>query len=222
MSIQVSFGNRHNGVPRDTAGLRASDTLPHQMMFLDQVHGTDVVIIDAAALNHIHTADAMVTFLPGLGLAIKTADCAPVLLYDETAGVIGAVHSGWLGTLHNIIAPTIDAMCRTGARADRIKALIGPCLQRNNFAMGQDIYDRFLAQRATHAQYFQPIENEPQKFLFDHLRLLTWQLQQSGITHITPDEHCTLAQSDIYYSHRARHTNLAHDTMRNVSMIWLD
>ena len=220
MTIKTAFGDRASGVDRQTVGLIQQQQAPHQVLFLDQTHSRDVIVVNDVQNMPLCDGDAVVTRLPDLGLAIKTADCAPVMLFDETAGVIAAVHSGWQGTLQDIVTPTIAAMLSQGAMAIDIQVVIGPCLQQNRFLMGADVYQKFTVQNPAYADFFRPAVDENDKYLFDNAGLIAWQLRQNSVSQITTDQTCTLTQSEKYYSYRARHTNSAHDTMRNVSMIW--
>lgn len=95
---------------------------------LSQFHGNDVVTVTtvpvAGPLDDVPHADAQVTTLPGVGLMVRVADCVPVVLADETAGVIGVAHAGRLGTQLDIATATVGAMRELGA--SRITAWIGP------------------------------------------------------------------------------------------------
>ena len=91
-------------------------------------------------------ADALVTDRPGLALGILTADCAPVLLADREAGVVGAAHAGWKGAIGGVTDSTIAAMESLGARRDRIAAAIGPCIARASYEV-DDAFARALRGR---------------------------------------------------------------------------
>ncbi len=96
-----------------------------------QVHSSDCVTVTTPFEDDARPhADALVTDRPGLALGIVTADCAPVLLADVQAGVIGAAHAGWKGALGGVTDATIQAMEALGAQRDRIAAAIGPCIAR--------------------------------------------------------------------------------------------
>ncbi|MBU6266433.1 MAG: peptidoglycan editing factor PgeF [Sphingomonadales bacterium] len=110
-----------------------------------QVHSPDCV--EAAEwpdADRPH-ADALVTNRPGLLLGIVTADCAPVLLADAEAGVIGAAHAGWKGAFGGVCEATVDAMVRLGARRDRIVAAIGPCIRMASYEVDDAFRARILA-----------------------------------------------------------------------------
>ena len=94
--------------------------------WMNQVHGRDVAVIDAVpALNSlVPTADAMVTALPDVALAVMVADCTPVLLSDPMAGLVGVAHAGRPGMLAGVVPAAIAAMRDLGAR--NIEAVLGP------------------------------------------------------------------------------------------------
>lgn len=107
---------------------RISNVMGIDRMFtLRQVHKADVLIVDASTENG-YQKDAMVTKTPGRLLAIQTADCAPVLLVDPIARVVGGIHAGWRSAVAGIIKNTIEARCSLGAKKENITAAIGPCV----------------------------------------------------------------------------------------------
>lgn len=113
---------------------------PTQVARLDQVHGTEVV---TARSGGLWTGDALVSDRPGVLLAIGTADCYPLLLADEEAGVVGAAHAGWKGTLGRIGAATVRAMTALGARPERVRAAVGPGICGAQYAVGEDVARQF-------------------------------------------------------------------------------
>ena len=121
----------------------------HQVHSADTVHAERVWPVDARP-----HADAVVTNSPGLLLGILTADCAPVLLADPDAGVIGAAHAGWRGALSGVTDSVIGAMETLGARRDRIAAVVGPCISQLSYEVDQAFQDRFLAADAANGRFF--------------------------------------------------------------------
>ncbi|EYB67399.1 hypothetical protein DEIPH_ctg043orf0036 [Deinococcus phoenicis] len=106
---------------------------------LNQIHGTDV----REARAGVQEGDALVTTEPGLLLAIGTADCYPVLLADEEAGVVGAAHAGWRGTLGRIAARTVEAMVARGASPAHLRAAVGPGICGERYPVGADVARQF-------------------------------------------------------------------------------
>jgi len=115
------------------------------LVTLYQVHSAEVVTATVPYADEQRPrADALVTDRPGLLLGILTADCAPVLLADTAAGVVGAAHAGWKGALGGVTDATVAAMERLGASRARIAAAIGPCIARTSY----EVDDAFLARFA--------------------------------------------------------------------------
>jgi YfiH family protein len=109
-----------------------------------QVHSPDAVIVSEPWPDDARPrADALVTDRPGLALAVVTADCAPVLLADTEAGVIGAAHAGWRGAHGGVLESTIAAMERLGAVRGRIAAAIGPAIAQASYEVDSRFREAF-------------------------------------------------------------------------------
>lgn len=126
--------------------------IPTLYMPSHQVHGTRTVIIDDT-FTHLSPleqviltegADALSTDLPNVGVCVKTADCIPVLLWDDKTNVVSAVHAGWKGTLQRIVEANIDVLRHTyGTRPEDLHAIIGPGIGMDSFEVGEEVYDMF-------------------------------------------------------------------------------
>jgi len=145
-------------------------------------------------------ADALVTDRPGLLLGVLTADCAPVLLADRAAGVVGAAHAGWKGAFGGVIASTVAAMVALGARPERIAAAIGPCIAQASYEVDEGFAARFLAQAADNARFFAP--GRPGHFQFDLEGYVAARLAQEGIGRIEPLGLDTYAAPERFFSFR--------------------
>lgn len=164
--------NRHRAVAAVAPGAA--------LVTLHQVHSATVIPVTAlfadAARPH---ADAMVTATPGLALGILTADCAPILLADAAAGVIGAAHSGWKGALADIGPATVAAMVALGARADHIVAAIGPTIAQRSYEVDSGFRDRFCAADPAHEAFFR--EGKPGHCQFDLEGFIAARLANAGV-----------------------------------------
>lgn len=118
-----------------------------------QVHGVEMAVIDDAFLARpmagrekmLEGVDALISPFPDVCLAISTADCIPVLLYDARAQVIAAVHAGWRGTVARIVSLTLRQMkALYGTRGADVCAVIGPGISVEAFEVGDEVYDAFL------------------------------------------------------------------------------
>jgi polyphenol oxidase len=115
---------------------------PEHISRLDQVHGVTVV---QARAGGVQQADAQVTDQKGVLLAIGTADCYPILFEDPEAGVLGAAHAGWRGTVGNIAGATVRAMQALGARPEHIRAAVGPGICAAQYPVGREVVQAFEA-----------------------------------------------------------------------------
>ena len=149
--------------------------------------------------------DAMVTATPGLALGILTADCAPVLLADPDAKVIGAAHAGWKGALgtggRGVLEATLDAMEKLGAERGRISAVIGPCISQVNYEVGFDFRDRFLELGLKNRRFFVPSDKEGH-YRFDLPGYVAHRLAAAGTGRVEMSGVCTYPPENGYFSFR--------------------
>ena len=187
-----------------------------RLVTVHQVHTADVV-----EAGHWHDddrphADALVTDRPGTLLGIVTADCAPILLADREAGVIGAAHAGWRGAVAGVAASTIAAMERLGARRNRIAASVGPCIARANYEVDHDFAER-LGEANQHFFTDGPV-GKPH---FDLESFVVASLAAAGITRIEALGQDTYSQPDRFYSFRRATHKGEPDYGRQLSLIGL-
>ncbi len=119
-----------------------------------QVHSATCVVAGDWGDDARPRADALVTDRPGLLLGVLTADCAPVLLADAEAGVVGAAHAGWKGALGGVCEATVAAMLGLGARAERIVAVVGPCIAQPSYEVDDAFVAQFCGVDAGNARFF--------------------------------------------------------------------
>lgn len=220
-SLNVGLGsndlseNVHENRRRVQTTLGARD-----LRTLYQVHSASAVIVEAPWEDGPPEADAMVTNKPGIALGILTADCAPVLFADPMAGVVGAAHCGWKGTVSGIIEATLSQMEKLGAQRANILASIGPCIAQNSYEVGEDLRTAFTKQDATLTRFFAP-GAQPTKWQFDLKGAVDAMLHQSGLSNIGHIAHDTYSDEARYFSYRrATHRN-ENDYGRQISAIML-
>lgn len=188
------------------------------LVTVHQVHSADVVTVSAAVdAGDRPAADAMVTDRPGLLLAILTADCVPVLFADRAAGVVGAAHAGWKGALGGVTDATIVAMEALGARRDRLRCAIGPCIARSSYEVGLDFAERFERADAGNARFF--AAGRAGHVQFDIAAYVASRLVDAGVADVDLMEEDTYGQADRFFSYR-RSCHLGEaDYGRQVSLI---
>ena len=166
----------------------AMEVPPDHLVTVNQVHSAAVVTLDAPPAERPR-ADALVTATPGLALGILTADCQPVLFADIEAGVIGAAHAGWRGTLAGVLEATIDAMEALGARREDTAAVIGPTISQAAYEVGPEFFDSFLAEDPDYARFFAGGTGEHMQFDLPGFGL--HRLRAAGIGTAEWIRHCT-------------------------------
>ena len=172
-----------------------------ELVTVHQVHSPDVVAVtQAIPLDARPTADAMVTDRPGLLLGILTADCAPVLLADAQAGIVGAAHAGWKGAIGGVTDRTIDAMVALGAARDRIAAAIGPCIARASYEVGAGFARRFFDHDPENERFFSA--GRPDHFQFDLEGYVARRLVAAGIGRVEMLGLDTYPDDGRFYSFR--------------------
>lgn len=197
----------------------AMGVVADRLVSVQQVHSADVVTVtDADDIEALRTrpADALVTSSPGLALSVLTADCLPVLFADPEAGVVGAAHSGWKGTLAGVLEATVSAMRDLGARD--IRAVIGPAISQRAYEVGEDLMEQFLADDPDSERFFCGGPNG--RPMFDLPGLGVSRLRAAGVD-AAWSRHCTYSDSDLFFSYR-RATHLTEpDYGRLISAIAL-
>ena len=176
-----------------------------RLLSLSQIHSATVVTLPAWSSEDRPEGDAMVTAIPGLALGILTADCAPVLLADPMAKVIGAAHAGWKGALgqdgRGVLEATLDGMEKLGALRDRVTAVIGPCISQANYEVGFDFRDRFLQLGLKNRRFFVPSEKEGH-YRFDLPGYVAHRLTAAGAGTVEMSGVCTYPAENGYFSFR--------------------
>ncbi|SFZ83100.1 conserved hypothetical protein [Devosia enhydra] len=202
LNVSFSVGDSEPMVRRNRADVAgALGFAPEALMVMRQVHSSRVVRLEGLSPD-IGTieADGMVTRVPGVLLGILTADCAPVLLADAEAGVIGAFHAGWRGAVDGVAQRTVEAMVQAGATAQRIVAAIGPTISQRNYEVGPDFARDLLGRHPDAAHRISRPDGgrdhfDLPGFVFD--RLL-----EAGVGRVHDLGECTYAQPRRYFSHR--------------------
>jgi len=202
---------------RATAALSPHATL----VTLYQIHSAQAVTVSTPwEIADNPKADAFATDKSGIVLGILTADCAPILLADAQAHVIGAAHAGWGGALAGVTESVVAAMERLGAKRERITAAIGPCISRASYEVGPEFKPRFLAADSSNKMFFEPSPRAGH-WQFDLPAYVAHRLRQSGIGAVETIPLCTyLHEADFFSYRRTTHRKEA-DYGRQLSAILL-
>ncbi len=199
----------------------ALGTTPDRLLTAFQIHSPDVAIVEQPwARDARPKADAVVTRVPGLAVAVTTADCGPILLADPDAGVVAAAHAGWRGALAGVIEATFEAMQRCGAERSRIIAALGPMIRQGNYEVGPDFIKSLQAADRANERFLRPA-TRPDHGLFDLPGYIAARLAAAGVSRIEDSGRCTYAEPEMFYSYRRATHRRETDYGRHVSAIVL-
>ncbi|MCF6509504.1 peptidoglycan editing factor PgeF [Blastococcus sp. MG754426] len=181
-----------------------------RLVWMDQVHGTGVAVVDGPQDGPVAGTDGLVTATRGLVLAVLAADCVPVLLADHRAGVVAAVHAGREGVRKGVLPAALSAMASLGARARDVTALLGPAVCGACYEVPAEMQHE-VARIA-------PAAAVPTRAGTTGLDLragVEQILRRAGIPEVVQDPRCT-AEDPALFSHRRDGV-----TGRQAGLVWL-
>ena len=220
LNLGLGTGDDAAAVAENRARAVAAVLPGARLVTVYQVHSADCVVAGEWSDDARPHADALVTDQPGLLLGVVTADCAPVLLADRSAGVIGAAHAGWKGAVSGVTDSTIVAMEALGAKRGNIVAAVGPCIAQPSYEVDAGFYQRFVAQDPGNAAFFVP--GVPDHWQFDLERYVAERLQQAGIGAVERLGLDTYPDENAFFSFRRATHRGEPDYGRQMSLIGLD
>jgi YfiH family protein len=182
-----------------------------RVVYMRQVHSADVEYVTEPYGDDPPALDAVVTDRLGLALGVLVADCAPVLLADPTAGLVGAAHSGRVGTAAGVVPALIEAMVRRGAEPARMAALVGPTACGLCYEVSAELRDEVAAalpETRSSTRVGTPA--------LDVRAGIVAQLTVGGVTNVRQDGRCTIESPELFSYRRNRTTG------RFAAYIWLD
>lgn len=187
-------GDRLEAVAANRERLARGLGLPVQrLIWMEQVHGRTVTVVDGPQRQPVPASDAVVTTQPWLAVAALVADCVPVLLADPVGKVVAAVHAGRVGARAGVLPATLQAMRGLGARIDKLEALLGPS------ACGQcyEVPNQMQADVEAHLPGSACRTRQGTAGL--DLRAGLWrQLASAGVARIGVDPRCTMEDPTLY------------------------
>lgn len=212
-NLGTQCGDAPAAVAANRARLHALGRLPGEPRWLRQVHGTDVVRMEAAGgTAEAPAADAAVTAAAGVVLAILTADCLPVLFCGADGREVGAAHAGWRGLAAGVLERTVATM-RTAPEA--LLAWLGPAAGPRAYEIGPEVRAAFVDRDPAAASAFVP--TRPGHWHVDLYALGRQRLARAGVTRVYGGERCTISEPRHFFSHRRDGRS-----GRMATLIWID
>ncbi len=208
LNLGFNSGDNETQVESNRAAFaRAFDLEPHLLLTVNQVHGSEILVIDQPNPEVSHflrvDSDAIITNRRNIMIGILVADCFPVILFDKTCGVAAVVHLGWRGTATGLLGRTVNAMQEMfGCQPDNLCAAIGPGIGAHNYEVDRPVRDAF---RQGVGQW----ERISQEVSLGHWQVdlrqsCLLQLDAAGVhrQRIEMVEDCTCCHKETFFSYR--------------------
>jgi purine-nucleoside/S-methyl-5'-thioadenosine phosphorylase / adenosine deaminase len=217
LNLGAGVGDSHEAVAENRRRVRERLQLPAEPVWLEQVHGVDVVDISdvtashgASSLANTSTdgapastdgtpprADASVAHAPGQVCAIRVADCMPVVFAAVDGSAVGAAHAGWRGLAGGVLEATV---ARLRVPASKLVAWMGPAIGVQHFEVGDDVRTAFMAKDVRADLAF--VKNERDRWQCDLYLLARRRLSALGVEAVYGGGWCTFAEADRFFSYR--------------------
>ncbi|MCX5724057.1 MAG: peptidoglycan editing factor PgeF [Nitrospirae bacterium] len=208
--VRHFFGTRRHaesltldlGVPARQSGARGRGWL----LSVKQVHGTDALVVDRPLTESDQFPggwDALVTDQPGVTVAVRTADCVPVLVHDPRRRVVAAIHAGWRGAVAGIVPKTLALMAaRFGSTTSDLRISIGPSAGPCCYEVDEPVLDQLRAGLPDWQSVLRDYEGS--KARLDLKTLIRRQVEAEGLpaASISSVNLCTICHEDLFYSYR--------------------
>jgi YfiH family protein len=186
---------------------------------MNQTHSNKVVIINESNKNIQRVnADALITKIKNIAISVLTADCVPILVYEETNQIVACIHAGWRGTVNGIIENTLNQIISMN-NDNQIYVAIGPCIGLKNYFVGEEFYDEFIQENKNNRTFFLPAENS--KFLFDLRKYVNFKITKFNIKYVENIDLDTFDEEKKFFSFRRAKKQGENDYGRCISAISL-
>ena len=192
----------------------------NDIFLLNQIHSNKFIFINKKnKIKMRPKADAVITNQIKLPIAVLTADCVPILIYDNKKKIIAAIHAGWKGAYKNIIGKVLKFMIKMGSKPQNILASIGPSISVKNYEVQEDFKRKFIKKNKKNIKYFKKNNN---KLYFNLPNYVYCSLLENKIKKIETIKIDTFDKKNNFFSAR-RALSLNHDDYgRNISIIMLN
>jgi polyphenol oxidase len=210
LNLASHVGDAPEHVLRNRRALREQASLPREPLWLNQVHGVEVVAADTR--EPTPTADACVANAAGQVCAVLTADCLPVLFCDTSGSRVAAAHAGWRGLVQGVLSATLRALERP---PEQLLAWLGPAIEPTAFEVGGEVREQFLLRDPESEAAF--VRNDRQRWQADLYLLARQDLARAGVTQVFGGGFECFADSTRFFSYRRDGR-----TGRMATLIWCE
>ena len=216
-----SFDNKKNIFRNLSIVQKKIKSNSNKITLLNQTHSNKFYYINKKSKlsNSKFEADALITNKSNTPIAVLTADCAPVFIFDSKNKVVAAIHVGWKGAYKDIIKKVVKFMIKKGSYIDDITAVIGPCISFKNYEVKQDFIKKFIKKDKKTKIFFKKLRN---KNYFNLNRYIAYQLKSLNIKKIEVINKDTFNIKNNFFSARRSKNLNENDYGRNISVIMIN
>jgi len=190
-----------------------------KLILITQTHSSKVIRITKNNLDKNIKADGMITSLNNVILGILTADCAPVIIYDDKNKFVCNLHSGWKGSLNNISQTAIKLFDKYQIKRKNLTAIVGPCLGAKNYEVDKNFQRMFIQKNIKYSKFFR--YKNKKKSYFNLRALINYQLSELGLKKIYNINRDTYSSENLFFSHRRSTHKGGETTGRLINLISL-
>jgi len=219
-SLNCSFSNNDNkkSVKKNISiALKKLKLNNKKLKLVKQIHSSKILNINDKNLKKIHKADGIVTKNKNIALAVLTADCTPIFIFDKKKEMICCLHVGWKGVLKNILEKSIKIFNKNKIPNSNIVTIIGPCLAKKNFEVSLNFKNKFIKKNLKYSNFFE--YKNKKKDNFDMRGMINFQLKNLKIKNIYNIKKDTYSNNSAFFSHRRSIHNKELKTGRMINII---
>jgi YfiH family protein len=216
-----SFDNKENISKNLTIVQKKIKSNLKKIVLLNQIHSNKFCFIDKKLKlnNNKFKGDALITNRTNTPIGVLTADCAPILIFDQKYKMVAAIHAGWKSAYKGIVKKVLKFMIKEGCSSDNITAVIGPCISLKSYEIKKDFIKRFIKKDIKTKAFFKKIGN---KNYFNLNEYVVYQLKNLNIKKIEVINKDTFNIKNNFFSARRSKSNNENDYGRNISVIMIN
>jgi YfiH family protein len=201
LNCGIGSNDKENNVINNLAIVADKINVSKNNLFLmNQTHSNKVVTINENSRNTQQiNADALITKIENIAISVLTADCVPVLIYEDVNRVVACVHAGWRGAVNGIIKNTLDEIINM-SKNNKIYVAVGPCIGVKNYEISKEFYDVFIKESKENEIFF--FHTKKDKFLFDLRKYVNFKIKEFNIEHVENIDFDTYAEKENLFSFR--------------------
>jgi len=201
LNCSISNGDSQNLVNKNKIIAMQNLKLNSKKLILaKQTHSSKIVRVKKSNQNRNIQADGLITSSKDIAIAVLTADCAPVFIFDDSNKFVCCLHSGWRGALKNITKNAVNLFNKYNIKTKNLIAIVGPCLASNNYEVDKNFEKKFLQKNNKYEKFFK--NKNKTKYFFNLRGIINFQLKELGIKKTFNIKKDTYFNESLFFSYR--------------------